>query len=214
MILKKVIEDNKEIYVPISLEEAAQLKDRSLLVFTSEDSEDEFEDYLDELEEREEEERERLEEEREKMEDKWEEKMDKLEEKLDKLKDFDVFNFDFSHIGKGSKIMSILPFLSREQLSEIVNGYIDGTLEYDINITCLFPFICREDCDKLFNKFLSDESLHSYVYKIIPFVSSNVLQEFVNEYVNGKYQNIDVKKIYPFLPNYSIKQLFDYLCKK
>lgn len=214
MILKKVIEDNKEIYVPISLEEAAQLKDRSVLVFTSEDSEDEFEDYLDELEEREEDERERLEEERERMEDKWEEKMDKFEKKIDKIKDLDVFNFDFSHVGKGSKIMSILPFLSREQLSEIVNGYIDGTLGYDINITCLFPFICTEDCDKLFNKFLSNESLHSYVYKIIPFVSSNVLQEFVNGYVNGKYQNIDVKKIYPFLPNHSIKQLFDYLCKK
>ena len=49
MILKKVIENNKEIYVPISFEEAVKIYDKTQLVFSSEDEEDEFEEYLDEL---------------------------------------------------------------------------------------------------------------------------------------------------------------------
>ena len=56
MILKKVIENNKEIYVPISFEEAVKIYDKTQLVFSSEDEEDEFEEYLDELEEAKEEE--------------------------------------------------------------------------------------------------------------------------------------------------------------
>ena len=56
MILKKVIENDKEIYVPISFEEAVKIHDKTQLVFSSEDEEDEFEEYLDELEEAEEEE--------------------------------------------------------------------------------------------------------------------------------------------------------------
>ena len=58
MILKKVIENDKEIYVPISFEEAVKIHDKTQLVFSSEDEEDEFEEYLDELEEAEEEEEE------------------------------------------------------------------------------------------------------------------------------------------------------------
>ena len=50
MILKKVIENDKEIYVPISFEEAVKIHDKTQLVFSSEDEEDEFEEYLDELE--------------------------------------------------------------------------------------------------------------------------------------------------------------------
>ena len=45
MILKKVIENDKEIYVPISFEEAVKIHDKTQLVFSSEDEEDEFEEY-------------------------------------------------------------------------------------------------------------------------------------------------------------------------
>ena len=44
MILKKVIENDKEIYVPISFEEAVKIHDKTQLVFSSEDEEDEFEE--------------------------------------------------------------------------------------------------------------------------------------------------------------------------
>lgn len=40
MILKKVIENNKEIYVPISFEEAVKIYDKTQLVFSSEDEEE------------------------------------------------------------------------------------------------------------------------------------------------------------------------------
>ena len=54
MILKKVIENNKEIYVPISFEEAVKIYDKTQLVFSSEDEEDVIYEFLYELEEAEE----------------------------------------------------------------------------------------------------------------------------------------------------------------
>ena len=49
MILRKTIENGKEVFIPISLEEAVLL-DESMLVFTD-DSYDEYEERMDELEE-------------------------------------------------------------------------------------------------------------------------------------------------------------------
>ena len=54
MILKKLLENDKEVFVPISLDEAITLHE-SMLVFTDEDSYDEYEERIDELEEEEEE---------------------------------------------------------------------------------------------------------------------------------------------------------------
>ena len=54
MILKKLLENDKEVFVPISLDEAITL-DESMLIFT-EDSYDEYEERMDELEEEEEDE--------------------------------------------------------------------------------------------------------------------------------------------------------------
>ena len=51
MILRKTIENGKEVFIPISLEEAVLL-DESMLVFTD-DSYDEYEERMDELEEQE-----------------------------------------------------------------------------------------------------------------------------------------------------------------
>ena len=50
MILKKIIINDKEVYEPISKEDALKLDDKSILTFTSEDEEDEFEELLEEME--------------------------------------------------------------------------------------------------------------------------------------------------------------------
>ena len=167
MILKKVIENDKEIYVPISFEEAVKIHDKTQLVFSSEDEEDEFEEYLDELEEAEEEE---------------EEDDDDENEDDD---DDDKF-FDINNLFSKSNIIALLPFLSREKLSKIVDGYINKDPKYSkINIVCVFPFLGREELDRLFKTFVNNEELNDMVTKIVPFVSSSTINEFVDEYVEG-----------------------------
>ena len=52
------------------------------------------------------------------------------------------------------------------------------------------------------------------VTKIVPFVSSSTINEFVDEYVEGKHQNINIKKLYPFMSREAISKLFDYLSEK
>lgn len=94
MILKKVIENNKEIYVPISFEEAVKIYDKTQLVFSSEDEEDEFEEYLDELEEAEEEE---------------EDEEDNDDDENEDDDDDDKF-FDINNLFSKSNIIALLPF--------------------------------------------------------------------------------------------------------
>ena len=143
MILKKVIENNKEIYVPISFEEAVKIYDKTQLVFSSEDEEDEFEEYLDELEEAEEEEE---------------------DEEDDDEDFFDINNLFSKGEKKSSNIIALLPFLSREKLSKIVDGYINKDPKYSkINIVCVFPFLGREELDRLFKTFVNNEELNDMV---------------------------------------------------
>ena len=51
MILKKVIINGKEVFEPISFEDALKYNDHNNLIFTDEDEEEDFYDKLSELEE-------------------------------------------------------------------------------------------------------------------------------------------------------------------
>ena len=68
------------------------------------------------------------------------------------------------------------------------------------------PFLSNEDCDALFKKAL-DENWTNIV-NIVPFVSSKALSLFVDEFIDGKYQNVDIESLYPFIDSKDIKKLF------
>ena len=214
MILKKLLENDKEVFVPISLDEAITL-DESMLVFT-EDSYDEYEERMDELEEDEEDE------DVESFTYNSNEKFTNQNLSKDEVNDlvrntFGAANKVMSSVGgmfkdttrtpKSKKLISMLPFMDDEDIHEIVIGILENNEEYkDLDLVSIMPFLSNEDCDALFKKAL-DENWTNIV-NIVPFVSSKALSLFVDEFIDGKYQNVDIESLYPFIDSKDIKKLF------
>lgn len=206
MILKKVILDGKEAFIPIGIDEALRYENKEELVFTDEDEEDEFEDKLEELDHE--------------SNDFGEEDSDDVKTNFNKHRmhiNFDGKNM-FSHKEhkKNSKIVTMLPFMDDEDLNEIVESIINGDDQYkDINLVVLFPFLKSQECERLFVKFLEDESKDNkkYITTLGPFVSTKFLSQIVDEYINGKYSNLNMNSLYPFMDKKDVKRVFQYVLK-
>lgn len=217
MILKKLLENDKEVFVPISLDEAITL-DESMLVFTDEDSYDEYEERIDELEEEEEDEDEDVESFTYNSNEKFTNQKLTKEEVNDLVRNtFGAAKEVMSSVGgmfkdttrtpKSKKLISMLPFMDDEDIHEIVIGILENNEEYkDLDLVSIMPFLSNEDCDALFKKAL-DENWTNIV-NIVPFVSSKALSLFVDEFIDGKYQNVDIESLYPFIDSKDIKKLF------
>ncbi len=215
MILKKLLENDKEVFVPISLDEAITL-DESMLLFTDEDSYDEYEERMDELEEEEEDE------DVESFTYNSNEKFTNQNLTKDEVNDlvrntFGAANKVMSSVGgmfkdstrtpKTKKLVSMLPFMDDEDIHEVVIGILENKEEYkDLDLVSIMPFLSTEDCDALFKKALDEN--WAIVVNIVPFVSSKALSIFVDEYIDGNYQNIDIESLYPFIDSKDIKKLF------
>ena len=220
MILKKLLENDKEVFVPISLDEAITL-DESMLVFTDKDSYDEYEERMDELEE--EEEDEDVESFTYNSNEKYTNQKLTKEEVNDLVRNtFGAANKVMSSVGgmfkdstrtpKTKKLVSMLPFMDDEDIHEVVMGILENKEEYkDLDLVSIMPFLSTEDCDTLFKKALDEN--WAIVVNIVPFVSSTALSIFVDEYINGNYQNIDIESLYPFIDSKDIKKLFQHFIK-
>lgn len=219
MILKKLLENDKEVFVPISLDEAITL-DESMLVFT-EDSYDEYEERMDELEEDEEDED--VESFTYNSNEKFTNQNLTKKEVNDLVRNtFGAANKVMSSVGgmfkdstrtpKTKKLVSMLPFMDDEDIHEVVIGILENKEEYkDLDLVSIMPFLSTEDCDALFKKALDEK--WAIVVNIVPFVSSTALSIFVDEYIEGNYQDIDIESLYPFIDSKDIKKLFHYFMK-
>ena len=220
MILRKAIENGKEVFIPISLEEAVLL-DESMLVFTG-DSYDEYEERMDELEEQEED----------------EDRVFTFNSKDSFTGPFSKGDIDnivnnalgmasnvISSVGgmfkdrsknpKSKKITSMLPFMDDEDIHEIVMGIIEDKEEYkDLDLVSIMPFLSSLDCDLLFKVAIEEKWDISNIAGIAPFVSSKAMSLFVDEYINGKYNDVDIESLYPFIDSKDVKRLFKYILKK
>ena len=222
MILKKLLENDKEVFVPISLDEAITL-DESMLVFTDEDSYDEYEERIDELEEEEEDEDEDVESFTYNSNEKFTNQKLTKEEVNDLVRNtYGAANKVMSSVGgmfkdstrtpKTKKLVSMLPFMDDEDIHEVVIGILENKEEYkDLDLVSIMPFLSTEDCDALFKKALDEN--WAIVVNIVPFVSSTALSIFVDEYIDGNYQNIDIESLYPFIDSKDLKKLFQHFMK-
>lgn len=214
MILKKIIDaDGNEVFVKISKEDALK-EDKSVLIFSSEDEEDEYDEALDEEEEK-------------------EEAKEDLNDVINNIKDIfkskevesalnsaseilnSVFSFSSSskkEKTKSDKIISMLPFMDKEDIHELVQEILNGSEEYkDISLSSIFPFLSKEDCDALFLKALEDQNDKINICSLAPFVSEEALSSFVDKYIEGQYQDVNINVLYPFLKSSDIKKLFKYV---
>ena len=218
MILRKTIENGKEVFIPISLEEAVLL-DESMLVFTD-DSYDEYEERMDELEEKE---------------DDTNFTFDSNDGFKGPFSKEDIDNIVNNALGmasnvlssvggmfkdrsknpKSKKITSMLPFMDDEDIHEIVMGIIEDKEEYkDLDLVSIMPFLSSIDCDLLFKVAIEEKWDVSNIAGIAPFVSSEAMSLFVDEYISGKYNDVDIESLYPFIDSKDVKRLFKYILKK
>lgn len=221
MILRKTIENGKEVFVPISLEEAVLL-DESMLVFTD-DSYDEYEERMDELQEQEDED------------DDTTFTFDSKDGFKGPFSKEDIDNIVNNALGmasnvlssvggmfkdrsknpKSKKISSMMPFMDDEDIHEIVMGIIEDKEEYkDLDLVSIMPFLNSEDCDLLFKVAIEEKWDVSNIVGIAPFVSSKAMSLFVDEYISGKYNDVDIESLYPFIDSKDVKRLFKYILKK
>ncbi|MDY4788312.1 MAG: hypothetical protein SO253_03240 [Bacilli bacterium] len=200
MILKKVINnDGKVSYEEISYEKAKKLEnDEELheLVFTSEDEKADFFDSL-------------------------EDEDDKLvdEQKEDNFNFGNIFNSfkqGFNFFGKeGKNIVGAFPFMDEQDLYQIAISVIEDDPKYkQVKLVTIMPFLDDSHCDQVLLKLLENKNKYNEINSIIPFVSEDGLSKFVDEYVSGNYQDINMDAIYPFLKSEDVKKVFNYIISK
>ena len=116
---------------------------------------------------------------------------------------------------KSQKIISMLPFMDKEDLHELVNDILNGSEENkDIPLQAIFPFLSEEDCNSLFLKSIEDPNSNIKICSLAPFVSEEALSSFVDKYIEGEYQDVNIDILYPFLKSSDIKKLFKYVVNK
>ena len=106
--------------------------------------------------------------------------------------------------------------VTKEDLHELVENIINNSEEYkDLQLVNVFPFLETNDCDALFLKLVVEDKSEKYnIASLAPFVSKECLSKFVDEYVNGNYQDINMSMLYPFLDSKDIKRVFKYILSK
>jgi hypothetical protein len=112
-----------------------------------------------------------------------------------------------------NKLVKILPFMDEKDIHEIVEKILNDDPEFKgVDVSAIMPFLSQEDCDKVFMKKLKEDD--EIALEIIHFVSESSLSLLVDAYIEGKYPDLDVDKLYPFLNKEDVKKLFYYELRK
>lgn len=175
MILKPIIkEDGTKDFTSISISEALEYENKDELVFTNKEEEKQI-------------------------------KMNKDTQEYEEKEKND------------NKLKKLLPFLEDEQLDEIADGIINNDKKYTkFSLTSILPFLSEEKCAGLFIMYCNEktEEGRQKARNIVPFVSSNVLSELVDGYIEGKYDYDLISDYYPFMESDTIKRLFEFELNK
>ncbi|MDD6249782.1 MAG: hypothetical protein PUA88_01885 [Bacillales bacterium] len=206
MILRRSNNNGTDVYEEISLEEAIKLNKKEI-IFTDEEDKEAYEEAFKEQKK-----------DRKDPLDQFVEGMENFGEKINKVVNDAFKGFSNSRYNeKTRKIKKILPFLDEEDLKEIVEAILAKDEKYEfLPLDILFPYLNEEDCDRLFLMALDDVDMKNKIdiQKLVPFVSEECMDKFVDLYVQGKYKNVNIDELYPFMNNKSIKKIFSYyLCK-
>lgn len=244
MILKKTIQNEKNVYVPITFEDAIKDRDeKDDFIFIDNDEKKNFDDIVAQIE---------------KVESQKTDENDENKNVKDESASTDDDNGDdadtvlswdavksalkqagqfakkgihvvdaslgniFSGIGeeknkKANKLVQILPFLDDEDLHEIAEDILSDPAKYEgLNLSCVMPFLDEKDCDALFLKIAldTDKKDEHSLVSLAPFVSEECLSKLLDKFVSGELQDIDMDELYPFLSSKDVKRLFKYIVSK
>ena len=112
-----------------------------------------------------------------------------------------------------NKLIKILPFMDEEDIHEIVDKILSDDPDFkDVDVVAIMPFLEDEDCDKIFIKKIQEDD--EIALELVNFVSEECLSLLVDAYIEGKYPNLNVDKLYPFLDGEDVKKLFYFELRK
>jgi hypothetical protein len=118
-----------------------------------------------------------------------------------------------SSTDRTNRLVKILPYMTEEDIHEIAQRILKNDPEFKgVDYAAIMPFMTDRDCDALFMKTLRDSDTVNI--KMVHFVSQDCLSCLVDAYIAGKFPELDVDSLYPFLDSESVKKLFYYELKK
>ena len=114
-----------------------------------------------------------------------------------------------------AKLLRLLPYMSEEDAHEFCKKLIaSDEMIKKVNIADIMPFVSKDDCDALFLKCIIITDGKSDIAKAVPYVSKSCLAVVVDDYINGKYPDLDMDSLYPFLSDEEIKKIFYHIINK
>ena len=108
-----------------------------------------------------------------------------------------------------AKLLRLLPYMSAEEAHKVAEKLLanDKSLAR-LNISTIMPFLSAADCDAIFEKCIELNNTDYDLAATVPYVSVACLSRIVDGYVNGKYPDMDIDLLYPFLGDEEIKRIF------
>lgn len=108
-----------------------------------------------------------------------------------------------------AKLLRLLPYMSEEDAHEFCKKLIaSDEMIKKVNVADIMPFVSKDDCDALFLKCIIITDGKSDIAKAVPYVSKTCLSVVVDDYISGKYPELDMDSLYPFLSDEEIKKIF------
>ncbi len=108
---------------------------------------------------------------------------------------------------KEAKLLKLLPYMSAEEAHLVCEQLLaNDEVLLKLDISAVMPFLSAEDCDKMFEKRLSLGG--GELAKAMQYISTECKTRFVEGYIAGKHQDVNIDELYPFLDDAQIKMLF------
>ncbi len=112
-----------------------------------------------------------------------------------------------------SRLAKVLPYMDEDDIHEVALRILKDDPEFEgLDLEVVMPFMDDEDIDAIFMKMINDGK--EINLKLVHFVDSKCLSKLVDLYVQGKYQDLDVDALYPYLDKNDIKRIFYYELNK
>ena len=107
-----------------------------------------------------------------------------------------------------AKLLRLLPYMSAEEAHKVAEKLLenDATLK-TLDVPTVMPFFTSDDCDRVFVKII-ELGRECDLAACMQYVSASCLSKIVDDYIAGKYPELDIDSLYPFLADSEIKKLF------
>lgn len=108
-----------------------------------------------------------------------------------------------------AKLLRLLPYMSKEDTHEVCLKLLENKdFLAGVNISSVMPFLSAADCDAIFERCIEINNKNYDLATAIPYVSVECLSRIVDNYIAGKYPELVIDDLYPFLGDAEIKRIF------